>query len=235
MIRNRPSNSERSGATAAENGGGLLNFSCRLSGTHPASVSNETAWNRIDTDKTEMAVFSGREHCRHVRLQAWLVQNEPETMPTVPTAPAGECRTSAVEIPRLITHAAFVDKAWKAGGRLGTAPQFAIRRVRLQWASGSIRHRRLTAAVPISASFLQNEAKCMLQHGSAPIGAASLVITMRAETRGCVGARRKGPGTSCGGLIGNSGQNSRSFSSNDRNSRGAAGNAGRADPARRLG
>lgn len=104
MIRNRPSKSERPGATAAENGGGLLNFPCRLSGTHPASASNERVWSRIDTHETEMAAFSGREHCRYVLLQAWLLQNEPENVPTVT---AGGRRTSAVKISGLKTHAAF--------------------------------------------------------------------------------------------------------------------------------
>lgn len=173
--------------------------------TRYASFNNEASWNRIDVVEAELAWSGGKEQYRNVRLNGRPVQGGPETTGTWST---GEFLTTAADILSPATRASFVRLGReKVGGRQALVFEFAIRSDNSHWVLVSPEGQRLRPAqkgqiwideethrvlkieqraVSIPASFPQDKAECVVEFGPVTIGAASLLMPVRAETRGCV-------------------------------------------------
>lgn len=173
--------------------------------TRYVSFNNEASWNRIDILEAELAWSGGKEQYRNVRLNGRPVQGGPETTGTWST---GEFLTTAADILSPATRAAFVRLGTeKTGGRQAVVFEFAIRTENSHWVLVSPEGERLRPAqkgqiwidqethrvlrieqraVSIPASFPQDKAECVVEFGQVVIGAAPLVMPVRAETRGCV-------------------------------------------------
>lgn len=173
--------------------------------TRFVSFNNEATWNRIDVVEVELAWSGGKEQYRNVRLNGRPAQGGPETTGTWTT---GEFLTTAADILSPATRAAFVRLgSEKAGGRAAAVFEYAIRSENSHWVLVSPEGERLRPAqkgriwideetgrvlrveqraVSIPASFAQDKAECTVEFGPVTIGAASLLMPVRAETRGCV-------------------------------------------------
>lgn len=173
--------------------------------TRFASFNNEASWNRVDVVEAELAWSGGKEQYRNVRLNGRPVQGGPETTGTWST---GEFLTTAADILSPATRASFVRLGREsAGGRQAVVFEFAVRADHSHWVlvspeGGRLRpaqkgriwideetHRVLRIeqrAVSIPASFPQDKAECVVEFGPVTISAVSLLMPVRAETRGCV-------------------------------------------------
>ncbi len=169
------------------------------------SFNNEASWNRLDVVEAEIAWSGGKEQYRNVRLNGRPVQGGPETTGTWST---GEFLTTAADILSPATRAAFVRLGTeKAGGRQAVVFEFSIRAENSHWVLVSPEGERLRPAqkgriwidedthrvlrieqraVSIPASFPQDKAECLVEFGPVAIGAAPLLMPVRAETRGCM-------------------------------------------------
>jgi hypothetical protein len=172
--------------------------------TRYASFNNEASWNRIDVLEAELAWRGGKEEYRNVRLNGRPVQGGPETTGTSST---GEFLTTAADILSPGSRASFVRlEREKVGGRAAVVFEFAIRSENSHWVLVSPEGERLRPAqkgqiwideetyrvlrieqraVSIPAAFPQDKAECTVEFAPVQIGAAALVMPVRAETRGC--------------------------------------------------
>ncbi len=173
--------------------------------TRYVSFNNEASWNRVDVVEAELAWSGGREQYRNVRLNGRPVQGSPESTGAWST---GEFLTTAADILSPSTRASFVRLgSEKIGGRAAAVYEFAIRAENSHWVLVSPEGERLQPAqkgqlwideqtyrvlrieqraVSIPASFPQDKAECTVEFGPVTIGGASLLMPVRAETRGCV-------------------------------------------------
>lgn len=173
--------------------------------TRFASFNNEASWTRVDVVEAELAWAGGKEHYRNVRLNGRPVQGGPETTGSWST---GEFLTTAADILSPAARASFVRLGReRAGGRQAAVFEFAIRAENSHWVLVSPEGQRLRPAqkgriwideethrvlrieqraVSIPASFPQDKAECVVEFGPVTIGADSLLMPMRAETRGCI-------------------------------------------------
>lgn len=195
----------RARSVVAEMEAAMPDFLAEQITTRYASFNNEASWNRIDVVEAELAWSGGKEQYRNVRLNGRPVQGGPETTGTWST---GEFLTTAADILSPATRASFVRLGReRVGARQAVVFEFAIRADNSHWVLVSSEGERLRPAqkgqiwideathrvlkieqraVSIPASFPQDKAECMVEFGPVTIGAASLLMPVRAETRGCI-------------------------------------------------
>jgi len=173
--------------------------------TRFVSFNNEASWNRADVVEAELMWSGGKEQYRNVRLNGRPVQGGPETTGAWST---GEFLTTAADILSPATRASFVRLGRETvSGRTAAVYEFSIRSENSHWVLVSPEGERLRPAqkgqiwideethrvlkieqraVSIPASFPQDKAECTVDFGPVTIGAASLLMPVRAETRGCI-------------------------------------------------
>lgn len=173
--------------------------------TRFVSFNNEASWNRVDVVEAELMWSGGKEQYRNVRLNGRPVQGGPETTGAWST---GEFLTTAADILSPATRASFVRLGRETvSGRTAAVYEFSIRSENSHWVLVSPEGERLRPAqkgqiwideethrvlkieqraVSIPASFPQDKAECTVELGPVAIGGASLLMPVRAETRGCV-------------------------------------------------
>lgn len=172
--------------------------------TRYVSFNNEASWNLLDRVEAELAWSGGREEYRNVRLNGRPLEGSPEATGAWST---GEFLTTAADILSPATRAAFVRLGRETvSGRSAVLFEFSIRPENSHWTLVAPSGERLKPAqkgrlwideqtgrvlrieqraVSIPASFPQDKAECTVEFAPVSIGSQSLLMPVRAETRGC--------------------------------------------------
>lgn len=194
----------RARAALAEMEAAMPDFLVDQVTTRYASFNNEATGNLVDRIEAELAWSGGKEDYRNVRLNGRPLKGGPESSGSWST---GEFLTTAADILSPATRAAFVRLGRETvQSRPAVLFEFAIRGENSHWTlvapggeqlrpaqKGRIWIDEQTGrvlrieqrAVSIPASFPMDKAECMVEFAPVVVSGASLVMPVRAETRGC--------------------------------------------------
>lgn len=194
----------RARAALAEMEAAMPDFLVDQVTTRYASFNNEATWNLVDRIEAELAWTGGKEEYRNVRLNGRPLKGGPESSGSWST---GEFLTTAADILSPATRAAFVRLGpEKVQGRAAVLFEFSIRSEDSHWTLAAPSGERLQPAqkgriwideqtgrvlrieqraVSIPVSFPMDKAECTVEFAPVVVAGASLLMPVRAETRGC--------------------------------------------------